>query len=52
MASSSHPFKYRGSSGAVTYCKEITARKLLYCKEFTFAPAAPETVRTGTGLGE
>ena len=23
-----------------------------FCKEFAFAPAAPETVRTGTGVGE
>ena len=23
-----------------------------YCKEFAFAPAAPETVRTGMGVGE
>ena len=27
-------------------------RYLHYCKEFAFAPAAPETVRTGTGVGE
>jgi hypothetical protein len=32
------------------YCKEFAFAS--DCKEFAFASAAPETVRTGTGVGE
>jgi len=37
----------RGGRGGGARC-----RNKVDCKEFAFAPAAPETVRTGTGVGE